>query len=413
MARRLNSAMPTALESIGEQLLELLPTSSDLRKLRPDVPTPKFNCRQALLRCGRFVVRQATTAGTAQWSRIRRHPNQSVATCFLIGMLVLYVNALSHSKTRSTTAQLRTSTMAGMHELDETLVVDHAPQMTLPSQFNYVVNRNQTVTGKSTPVLWFVPRSGGNTVAQILGECQGMVLAGAWQGGPRENLEVVFDQNVKQVTADLTTKEGRTKARDQGLRDVHPHIVLLSSNLFDTSDVFAGSFQAELWTWFRHPIERQISTYFFLRSLQPGHPGYDPRILSMSLTNWAQSNLHVPNAMLASLLGIPSNPMGWTEMDLMVAKNLLRTKARIGLLERKTESLQRFLAGQGKSASGARECQERLLDYAWTTKIHHDPVGAKSDAFQLLVHSNSLDIRLYDYAKYLFELQGRDSSRKV
>jgi hypothetical protein len=54
---------------------------------------------------------------------------------------------------------------------------------------------------------------------------------------------------------------------------------------------------------------------------------------------------------------------------------------------------------------GARECQERLLDYAWSNKGHYSAVGKKSNAYQLLMQSNSLDIKLYEYAQYLFKLQ--------
>ena len=109
--------------------------------------------------------------------------------------------------------------------------------------------------------------------------------------------------------------------------------------------------------------------------------------------------------MMSSLLGVPTNPMGWTEIDLTIAKNLLRQKAMIGLLEQKTESLRRFLVLHRVGASGARECQERMLDYAWPNNGHHDTVGKKSDAYQLLIQSNSLDMKLYEYAKFLFDLQ--------
>jgi len=285
--------------------------------------------------------------------------------------------------------------------------IDHGPGVTLPIHFNYLSNSNQTLSvGLPTPILWSTPRSGGNTLAQILGECQGFVMAGAWHGTPRDNLAVIFENGVKQVTADLTTMEGRLRARDQGLRDVHSDVVLLSSNLFETSQVFSGSFQAELWAWFRHPIERQISTYFFLQSLPQDHPSFNPRMNAMSLADWARSDLHTPNTLMTSLLGIPTNLLGWTEIDLTVAKNLLRRKAKVGLLERKTESIQRFLFGRRTGASGSRECQERLLDYAWTTKGRHPSIGERSDAYQLLVQKNSFDMLLYEYVRQLFEEQG-------
>jgi hypothetical protein len=286
------------------------------------------------------------------------------------------------------------------------IVPNHPPQVKLPIHFNYLNNVNTTVYG-ATPVFWYLPRSGGNTVTEIFGKCRGMVIAGAWMGAtPSSGLKVVHENGMKQVTADLTTTESRKKARDMGLKDVNSNILIMSSNVFETSDIFGGSFQADLWTWFRHPIERQISYYFYLRSIPMGSPRYNPSMAMLTLGEWVLTPMHTPNAMMTSLLGVPTNPMGWTEMDLTVAKNLLRQKAKIGLLDQKTESVRRFLYGRAVvGASGARECQERLLDYAWSTKGKHDHVGKKSNAYQLLVQSNSLDMKLYEYALYLFEQQ--------
>jgi hypothetical protein len=104
-------------------------------------------------------------------------------------------------------------------------------------------------------------------------------------------------------------------------------------------------------------------------------------------------------------LAFPPNPWGGREMDLTIAKNLIRKKTRIGLLEQKAESIRRFLQSHNVGASGARECQDRILDYAWSNKGHHDAVGKKTHAYQLLLQSNSLDMKLYDYATYLFDLQ--------
>lgn len=285
----------------------------------------------------------------------------------------------------------------------------HAPQVKLPVHFNYLNHVDAAVKGggASTPVFWYLPRSGGNTVTEIFGRCRGMVIAGAWMGAtPESGMKVVHENGMKQVTAELMTPTSRIAARDAGLKDMAPNILVLSPNVFDTSDLFGGSFQAELWTWFRHPVERQISYYFYLKNMPQDHPGYNPAMEVLTLGEWVLTGMHTPNAMMTTLLGVPTNPMGWTEMDLTVAKNLLRQKAKIGLLDQKTESVRRFLYGRPiVGASGARECQERLLDYAWTTKGRHDSVGKKSDAYQLLVQSNSLDMKLYDYALYLFEQQ--------
>lgn len=285
---------------------------------------------------------------------------------------------------------------------EEKLIPQHPPMVQIPVHFNYLTSNNATL--RATPVFWSISRSGGTTVRDIMGKCRGMVIAGAWVGSA-DKLNIVHENGMKQVTVDLSTKESRTKARDDGLKDVASNLLVLSPNVYETSDIFKGSFQADLWTWFRHPVERQISYYFWLKSLPLGHPKYHPYMQMLTLTDWAQTQLHIPNAMTASLIGIPTNPMGWTEIDLIVAKNMIRQSARIGLLEQKTESIRRFFHHHNVGASGARECQERLLYYDWSNKGKHDPVGKKSDAYQLLLQANSLDVKLYEYATYLFKEQ--------
>jgi hypothetical protein len=365
---------------------------------------PKINLIVPVKRCIQFTLSEITNVLV---TRVFKNPHQTVAVFFLLGMGALFFQD-------NTKFSNELGNVSGSHALkmdqaksdndegDDKSILQHAPVVNLPSHFHYLASSNATVP--ATPVLWSIPRSGGATVKDILGKCRGMVIAGDWVG-QADSLEIVFENGMRQITAELSTKESRLKARDLGLKDAHPNMLILSGNLFETSDVFPGSYQAELWTWFRSPIERQISYYFWLQSLNAGHPQYIPSIKTLSLADWAQTPYHIPNAMLTSLLGVPTNPLGWTEMDLTVAKNLIREKAKIGLLEHKTESIRRFLHLHAVGINGARECQERLLDYAWSNKGHYSSVGKKSNAYQLLMQSNSLDIKLYEYAQYLFRLQ--------
>jgi hypothetical protein len=298
---------------------------------------PRINLQVSLIRCIQYAFSETANV---LLTRLFKNPHQTVAIFFLLGMGALFIqdnkkvsNELSSD---SEILSLKTDQPdSDYDEGDDKPIPQHAPVVNLPSHFHYLASNNATVP--ATPVLWSIARSGGATVRDILGKCRGMVIAGDWVG-EAESLEIVFENGMRQVTAELSTKESRLKARDLGLKDAHPNMLILSGNLFETSDVFPGSYQAELWAWFRHPVERQISYYFWLQSLHTGHPQFNPSIKSLSLADWAQTSHHIPNAMLTALLGVPSNPLGWTEMDLTVAKNLIRQKAKIGLLEQKTES---------------------------------------------------------------------------
>ncbi|KAI2495392.1 hypothetical protein MHU86_19146 [Fragilaria crotonensis] len=396
------------MPSLVDKLLEaVIPTTRDIANVVPSLP--RFDVRLATRSFVKWMRGAGSVVINAALTRILKNPQQSVAIFFLLGMGALFTMdhkqypASSNSSMRGSPS-ITTKYSLDDEEEDETNLPlpQHAPLVNLPLHFNYLAINNATL--RATPVFWSLPRSGGGTIKDIMGKCRGMVIAGAWIG-TADKLQIVFENGMKQVSADLSTKENRFKARDQGLKDVNPHLFVLTQNVLDTSDIFPGSYQAELWTWFRHPVERQISYYFWLKSLPIGHLQYYPFMQVLSLTDWAQTPLHVPNAMISSLLGVPINRMGWTEMDLAVAMNLLRQKAKIGLLEQKAESFRRLLLFNNAGASGARDCQERMLDYAWPNMGHHATVGKKSNAYQLLLQSNSLDMKLYEYASFLFDLQ--------
>lgn len=394
------------MSSLVDKLLELvIPTSRDIANLVPSLP--RFDVRLFLWSFLKCVSNALSIGINVSRTRILKNPQQSIAICFLLGMGALFT--MDHSQypantTGSGRGSLRIKTEYSLDDEEEETQtpVSHPPVVSIPLHFNYLSINNATL--RATPVFVSLPRSGGGTIRDIMGKCRGMVMAGAWIGSA-DSLQIVFENGMKQVTADLSTRDNRMRARDQGLKDADPHLFILTQNVVDTSDVFPGSFQAELWAWFRHPVERQISYYFWLKSLPLGHPQHHPSMQFLSLSDWAQTPLHVPNAMIASLLGKPTLQMGWTEIDLYIAMNLLREKAKIGLLEQKTESLRRLLVFYRVGASGARECQERMLDYAWPSMGHHAPIGKKSNSYQLIMQSNLLDMKLYEYASYLFDLQ--------
>ena len=54
------------------------------------------------------------------------------------------------------------------------------------------------------------------------------------------------------------------------------------------------------------------------------------------------------------------------------------------------------------------ECETKLLEYGWVNNNRHPYVNEDSETYRLLVEKNSLDIELYEYAKFLFEEQGRE-----
>jgi hypothetical protein len=292
------------------------------------------------------------------------------------------------------------------------------PELNLSPRFDFLANATSSLSSSSQPaniipILHSLPRSGGATISAILGQCQGLVLAGEYTSSTQDDskLSIVNHGNSKHVTpVDLSTASGRQRAQSFGLTNMAD--VLISHDLRNTSEVFTSFGPAgALWVWFRNPIHRQASLFHYLTSLSSDHPDYNSYLSVYGLADFARSKFHESNAMLKSLLGRPTSPsLGWTMSDVLIAKELLRQKAHVGLLETKGDSLHRLLRSIGKASQ--RECTERLLDWAWPHKsrtMYMDALDESSEAYQVLLQNNWLDMELYNYATFLFRQQGERS----
>ena len=54
-----------------------------------------------------------------------------------------------------------------------------------------------------------------------------------------------------------------------------------------------------------------------------------------------------------------------------------------------------------------QNCLEKKLESAWSMMHEHPGVEENSRAWQLIANANRFDMKLYDYAKEIFDLQGR------
>lgn len=90
--------------------------------------------------------------------------------------------------------------------------------------------------------------------------------------------------------------------------------------------------------------------------------------------------------------------------DLDLAKLVLKEKFLVGLMEKKTQSLDRFQKYFGWIASD-KDCIQNKIEWSWPMKHHHAPVDEGSDAWDLIAAQNTFDIMLYEYAKELFSHQ--------
>ena len=342
---------------------------------------------------------------------------------------------------------------------------EHAIQQTDSSQLQQMQSSLPSV--KHIPFFWHIPRSGATTLTTILGTCLGLVQAASSYSSPAvytrwedqtlatrfkdPKLYVVHMKQQQFVNVDLNDFQGVMRAAkgkliSSELADlVVVQDVSMGSILFEEGNndeegtnpntASPSEFQGVLFAMFRHPIDRAISVFYSKQQVHDVH--FDPTLEIYSLKDWVNSPSYVNDYMVLSLVvklneRSPQNQPPLNRNDLDVAKEILRRKCLIGLLDEKSESLKRFenffgwnaeirhdsmvIFGGEDTAQRAQkdkfrkeiadpECKDRILHYNWEKKHKHPLPEEDELSYRLLESKNRYDIELYVYARQLFDEQ--------
>lgn len=317
-----------------------------------------------------------------------------------------------------------------------------------------------------------VPRTGGTTIARLLATCHALVAATSSFSSPAvfargddaaaasrfrdPTLYVVRTGGERAVNVDLDSFEGVRRAVRGGLieRELAEFVavpdVRLGSLLFgrDGDGRRDKEYKGVLFAMFRHPIDRSVSWFYDKQSVKDS-VHYDPMLEIYGLADWVNSPSYISDYMVRTLVGkvdawavdnagaVPFRPPAvLTRDDLDLAKEILRRKCIVGLLEEKGESMKRFENFFGWNADVHRtslflledeetanavqaarwkdvkdeECRDRLLHWNWASKNKHPMLkkeegGSAAVTYKLLESKNRYDIELYMYATQLFEEQ--------
>ena len=187
------------------------------------------------------------------------------------------------------------------------------------------------------------------------------------------------------------------------------------STLFSLQETKEFSFKGILTTFIRHPLEREISHFSILKQQEVGFENYE-------LLDWINSDNFIDNIMVRSIVNKNDPSYDITLQDLLVAKEVLRRKCLIGLLEEKEESWRRIkqLFGQDWDAIGSDkkmqnkfECEEKMLNWGWHSQIYlpfegeYDKRRNSNYLYNDLMTMLAWDMQLFEYAKFLFWEQGQ------
>jgi hypothetical protein len=254
------------------------------------------------------------------------------------------------------------------------LVTEH-----MPFQYDYVADLSSRYTKKGmetfmkeTPIFWHVPRSGGRIIIDLVSKCHSIKYS------------VLTADNLDDI---------RTTFQDPD----HDGVIV-SSLVHETMHLLDSEHYARMFTFLRHPIERAASVY-------ANHHKSHEQISEMSFEEYAKSKYAENNWMVRYLSGKTSGEV--TNDHLSVAKEVLRRKFVIGLLDQKEESakrIQQFFAPKwDPNGEGLEEgCRRMVVNDVQA----QSSVKEGNQAWNLLVWQNKLDMKLFEYAQQLFAQQG-------
>jgi len=285
---------------------------------------------------------------------------------------------------------------------------------------------------QQTPVFFHVPRSGGQTIKEIVGQCLGKVQAsevGSRKGHKKDtSLQVVTIDNGKYVNVDTTSVKGLKRAGSMGLAEsgladmiTSSYFVPSAESLF--SHIFTEGLQlnaseipptyGRVFTMFRPPVERAVSMYYYQHADV------------VSLEEYAKGNGIENNWMTRFLTDTMEGDL--TTRHLEQAKDILRQKVLIGFWNDPKESIYRiFKYNQwlptdnemlDEKKKFERDQQQQCIEHKLTEKTNEYPGGYEmpkkgSQAYALISWQTQYDNKLFDFAKELFDAQTKQWGSK-
>ena len=151
------------------------------------------------------------------------------------------------------------------------------------------------------PMFWHIPKAGGSSIKDAMGGCHRFVQAtefGVTDGHDADTeVAIVYPaipgvadtDRSPFVNIDSTTPGGIARANSMGFADAQLAQVVVSPFVFETNDLFTQTAKGRLFSVFRHPIERAVSMFYYIR-VADWEPSYSPEMKEWSIEQYATSD---------------------------------------------------------------------------------------------------------------------------
>lgn len=208
------------------------------------------------------------------------------------------------------------------------------------------------------------------------------------------------------VNADASSISGIERIQRLGLVDKNiPNLVVTSSRVYEALNVFNQHHRGRLFVLLRDPMERAVSKYYY-NQIATWERNYNPVIANMTMIEYANSRLCFDNWITRRILHKMNPAEKITEGDLRLAKEFLRQKATILLMDDYARSVHTLTQYFGWKVNGT---QRWWIDkYTMENPVNKNPhpmPDKLSPEWTALRDKHMMDIELYRYASKLYHEQ--------
>lgn len=278
--------------------------------------------------------------------------------------------------------------------------------------FSLLRNIDEPIESTDIAFFWHIPKSAGSGLKHMMGACMAKIAAcndaALFCGDPlqEKRLELCSTGFGTFVNVETGHAAGIKKAKSLGFASSGLADVVISNYFFFASDLFNPSHKGRAFALFRHPVDRIVSTFYYLGKAT-WEPNYNPEYASMTILEYAQRSLSPTNWVTRSMLGALDNVnVIITEDDMNMLKEVLRRKVLILLSDEFLPSFNRLISylGWEQFNPDVRNCVMEDINKR-TNSNEYTALEKGSEAWSLIANRNMYDIQLYEYAKELYEEQ--------